>query len=1056
MSTAITTLLSRARRRLGPGTRRGGTPVTGRPATARCRRGPTRGEPVPMTSPPSSGPGARPGRPWWRVAAGWRTWIGAGTVLALMLAGAPAVYAATGVTPSRHPAARHAKGSTATLNQDLSGTLPNLHYGQAVGDFTGVGHDQRAYFSDGQLKISEANKYGGALQRSTPTDLKATPNDGFCEYCGSRSETHVHVWQDDNYTSLGARYGLTSVKVASSASNIYMAGATWNDLPFGNVSDYQLHLYKLPHDGSCASAACAQKTLNLPSRWVCNCGLFGWPDRYVVVTSLAVGVVGGRTLIAVGLSDTGLAIYDENLNLVDQITDMAVPQGEPGNPNGYGAQTPVISLGFSPPSGPGQGGVLAAGVASPWLTLYTWRLNPDGTELSMSRAGGGFPEPAVLSAGVARVNGQLVSVFGRSDGVVFLLNPDTGVEVTRFNAGAAVTGLTAVTSWDDTADNQYLVLGEGGSGQVVKYVAGKLAAIPIGVGGATTGTADQVDLWYPGYGAGRLQVANGTAGDVSVSMASRPDPSYGCWLNASVTGGPPAFPADQTPVAAGQTSPQYFAGALTAGPDGSCASAQDKGEWSSYVVITPAGDPADEHLVKLRVDPSAGPAGRVRIEDQAGGYLTATLSPVSPVGGSWGSWELRLTGGATPAAVTAPAVTGYRLTSAEGPNYVPPTTPVPDDPARPVYRFDVSGAQWKGIGAAGQVTARIPAMTAQGSTDGVHWQDLGKLMPSTAPSRNGDTVTLGPASFFWQDAPAATPLTEVRVVSGGLVSTVVHLASLPSPPVNGGDGAVPLSGINVTPAGPGGNAAPRADGVDQASLNVAFTSPGVIANDDLRYQLVFYRDQATKSLITGLYTPGDYSGYVAVGPWRGAYPNDGAGLAGRRAGAPAHVRSYLVTTSAGQQTLIAVMNDSGLAFDDSGSGTDGAVVSSGIAVAASASGLTPAGTAATGVQVTGCGAGPCPLAAPTPTAPALYQAGRGAGGPVTGLQLTTEAVTGVASLPLQVGAGTHTLASAPLVVTSGDRAVLQDASGFWPTDTIDTALVTSGELVPAPSVPVGK
>ena len=54
------------------------------------------------------------------------------------------------------------------ISQDLSGTLPNLNYGQAVGDFTGAGHDQLAYAQDGQLKIANVNKFGGQVVRSSP------------------------------------------------------------------------------------------------------------------------------------------------------------------------------------------------------------------------------------------------------------------------------------------------------------------------------------------------------------------------------------------------------------------------------------------------------------------------------------------------------------------------------------------------------------------------------------------------------------------------------------------------------------------------------------------------------------------------------------------------------------------------------------------------------------------------------------------------------------------------------------------------------------------------
>ena len=215
----------------------------------------------------------------------------------------------------------------------------------------------------------------------------------------------------------------------------------------------------------------------------------------------------------------------------------------------------------------------------------------------------------------------------------------------------------------------------GGTGvEVVQDVDGALERVPFVPGGATTGTLDQLYNWWPGYGAGRLQVANNSPGAVSIAMASRPDPGYGCWLNTSVTGGPSAFPVADTPVAAGATSPDFFAGALTAGADGSCASAQpgSPGERAAYVIIAPAGDSADEHIVKL----TASADGTLSIDSQVGGYLTASLSQVSPGPGSWGTWQLGVTGGSTPAALAAPAVTGHRMTAAPDPaSYVAPIQP---------------------------------------------------------------------------------------------------------------------------------------------------------------------------------------------------------------------------------------------------------------------------------------------------------------------------------------------------------------------------------------------
>ena len=874
------------------------------------------------------------------------------------------------------------------------------------------------------------------------------------------------MWQRDEENYAGSAYNLTGVKVAADSSNIFMAGATWNGTDNGAITTYGLHLYELPHNGSCASASCAERKIDLPGIFKYDAFL-GGRINLIVVTSLTVGVVGGQTLIAVGLSDEGIFIFNDNLQQVAHISDMATPD------HSQPPQTPVTSLAFGRPR-VGQGGVLLAGVMSPAWDMYMYRLNADGTEKSMHYAGGSW---YTFASAVAQINGQQYAVFGTlpsdNTNVIFVMNIDTGVEFTRYTySGDLVSGLTPLTPWDGNSGNQQVVVGTfGGShDMVLQYVGGTMTTIPVGAGGASTGTADQLYQWFPGYGAGRLRVANDTGSAVSVSMAWRPDASYGCWLNTSVTDGAvPEFPANPTSVAAGQASSQYFIGALTAGPDGGCASATGTGQWASYVVITPAGDPADQHEVKLQVNPTAGLASIAAITDQAGGDLTATLTPDgSGSGGSWwGGWQLHVTGPGQPAAAKAPAVTGYQLTSMPSSDYQAPTSPEADDPCRPVYRFDVTGAQWTVPGAAGQaqarVAAQIPAMTAQGSTDGGKtWTDLGQLMPATTPTLAGNTVTLGPSSFYWQDpvtaatAPAVAaapggsqcptsgdaPLTDVRVVSGGLPSSVVTVTTLnaAAPAVGGGPGAQPINsnaGLAVTPDNPSGTAMPRADGVDQAGLTIQLkpsNGGGIIPASDPQYKLVYYRVSNTNTLVTGLYTAGDYGDYVAVGP----YLADGSRV---------NTQSYLVTTSTAGQSLLGVINDSG---------EPSPFTSGSIPVAAPDSPLIPTGAAATGIEITGCaGSSTCPLTAPAAATPALYQAGGLATGPVSGLQFAAEAVTGVASLPLQIStSNAHTLASAPLSVQPG-QAVLRDTSPFWPKDTIDTALVTRGNLVQAVSVPVG-
>ena len=334
-------------------------------------------------------------------------------------------------------------------------------------------------------------------------------------------------------------------------------------------------------------------------------------------------------------------------------------------------------------------------------------------------------------------------------------------------------------------------------------------------------------------------------------------------------------------------------------------------------------------------------------------------------------------------------------------------------------------------------------------------------MPATAPTVTTDgTVTLGPASFFFQNAagtatapgvwtsaqPSAcpatgqAPVTEVRVVSGGQASAPVTLAD-PQAPRLDSQYATAVQGVAATPDGGAGAAAlPRADGVDQAGLTLALkpNGSGSVPASDPRYGLVYYRDDATHDLVTGLYQPGNYDSYTAVGP----YAADGT------TGGPA--RNYLVTTSTAAQQLDPVMNDTGTITAFSGNS---------FAVAASNNPLTPAGGSITGgVGIIGCTASPtmtCTLAVPAATAPVLYQAGGPGSGPVTGLLLSATAITGRASLPLQIETGhVHGLGSALLTVTAS-QAKLTETAQFFPGDTVDTALVTAGQLVPVLSVPVG-
>ena len=266
------------------------------------------------------------------------------------------------------------------------------------------------------------------MLQSVGTDLMATPNDGL-EGLGGGSLQTVSVWQRDEETNAGAAFNLTGVKVAADSSNIFMAGATW-----GNATT------RLPPTGctftSCRTTVPARPPpaprgrSTCPSMFTYDGGLFGQSrSNLIVVSSLAVGVIGGQTFIAVGLSDEGIFIFNDELQQVSQIGDMAVP-----NAGNYSPQTPVTSLAFGPATGPGQGGVLTAGVMSPWEDMFMYRLNANGIEQSMTHAGGSW---YTFASAVAQINGQQYAVFGtlptEAENTIWVMNIDTGSEFTHYS-----------------------------------------------------------------------------------------------------------------------------------------------------------------------------------------------------------------------------------------------------------------------------------------------------------------------------------------------------------------------------------------------------------------------------------------------------------------------------------------------------------------------------------------------------------------------------------------------------------------------------------------------
>ena len=276
-----------------------------------------------------------------------------------------------------------------------------------------------------------------------------------------------------------------------------------------------------------------------------------------------------------------------------------------------------------------------------------------------------------------------------------------------------------------------------------------------------------------------------------------------------------------------------------------------------------------------------------------------------------------------------------------------------------------------------------------------------------------------------------------------MVSSPVTLADLAAPAA-----VTNVSGPQIAPTSANAVAQLVDSGVDQAPLAVQVLDHNAspLPASDPSYQRIYYRDTAN-TLLTNLFRTGaDVNNFIGVSPYAGAYSNNGSASGGQPGTFDGF--HYVATTSTIDQKITGYLaiNATPPTFSQP------------IEVHATAIGpVTSATSAADGISLAGCadftGSTLCRLFPISPSEPALYL--NTTNGVQLGLLTAASATTAAASLPLQQTAGTteHVLASAPLTV-SDTAATLTDTSAFQPSDHVDTALVTHGELVPVVNVPV--
>jgi hypothetical protein len=363
----------------------------------------------------------------------------------------------------------------------------------------------------------------------------------------------------------------------------------------------------------------------------------------------------------------------------------------------------------------------------------------------------------------------------------------------------------------------------------------------------------------------------------------------------------------------------------------------------------------------------------------------------------------------------------------------------------PVYRFDVTGATDQ-LPTVYPNQLVVPPLIVQGSVNGTTWITFGTLIPRTEPVISAGppaTLTLGPATFWWENPAGQPAYQQLRVALGpNRAPTRFTLSTLPAPqdPTN-------IIGPQVTATSSNGNAQPVESGVDQAPLSVQVLDGNSNPSPDTgpSYQRIHYRNSTTNALITNLLLAGaSLNSFLGVSPHRRRLPEQRIGHQRptrnlRRLPLPVHHQHHLAIGHwlyCGRD--IAQPTDPGARLRDRPN--DERDLRRRRHLPNRYADFTASSL--------------CRLYPVSPGQPATYL--DTSSGVQIGILTAALATTSAASLPLQQSTGTpeHLLASAPLTV-SATVATLTDTSAFLLADHVDTIVVTCGLPVPAVNIPMG-
>ncbi|WP_043194840.1 hypothetical protein, partial [Streptomyces sp. NRRL F-2664] len=530
-----------------------------------------------------------------------------------------------------------------------------------------------------------------------------------------------------------------------------------------------------------------------------------------IVTTLAVGTVGGEEVLAVGLNMNGVRILRASdlqpsaRSALLEDWNFTLPS-MPGAPSGD-PQDMVTALSFGTREGKPVLAVgrltrhhyaaylvdpVTGGILQKFWNRKGWSGWVIPTAFSFGRLDGDRKESLAVSVW------SNIGVPGRVGLVPLDRDAEEPVSYGDNNPHPSATprGLTFFT---DAEGRDRLAVGRDrrdsvGQSMVMRRSpadARRMEAVVISAGGdqqqTMNVTARQLERLVPGYQTANLKTANATGRDLLVYLAADRELQKGCWVNAVPKIPGFGFPEASRPLdlPSGKTSTYQTAISTTAtaqepsdinSPAEGCA----QRERSAHLAAEVKGQPWTRQIAKAVYDDTSG---TFKIASQTGaGELAFDLTPGTPGNAALGTWDLKISAAAEPAPASAPELVPHRLT----PQAKGPADPAnPNDRNRPVYRIEAKNARWSIPAADRRTATSVPALRVEGAvnpTEDSAWDSLGSLMPASPPSRSADgTVTLGTADFYWQNEASGPAYTHLRVWNGNQSSTV-NLGEVPAPP----------------------------------------------------------------------------------------------------------------------------------------------------------------------------------------------------------------------------------------------------------------------------------